>query len=200
MAHVNTFLTVACTPRRAKRSMRDAVPDACSRWVRSNGCGHLRLSCSERDRTAARTCATPRLHAAASLALRMEEATERGRCPARLRPAGRARFLIRRAQYKCGQSGVRNNHPLGKTGYVWRLLLCIRFIAFVGARGCRHRPFEWRSNACSFRDRWVQQDGGHACDGAAAGASVSNCGPESMTPICGNQAMLQAGTTGAEVA
>lgn len=123
MARVNTSLTVACTPRRAKRSMRDAVPDACSRWVRSNGCGHLRLSCSERDRTAARTCATPRLHAAASLALRMEEATERGRCPARLRPAGRARFLIRRTQYKCGQSGVRNNHPLGKTGYDWRLLL-----------------------------------------------------------------------------
>jgi len=54
---------------------------------------------------------------------RLEEATERGRCPARLRPAGRARFLIRRTQYKCGQSGVRNNHPLGKTGYDWRLLL-----------------------------------------------------------------------------
>jgi len=44
--------------------------------------------------------------------LRSEAATEGGRCPARLRPAGGARLLSRKTQYKCGQSGVRNNHPL----------------------------------------------------------------------------------------
>jgi len=123
MARVNTSLTVACTPRRSRREMRDAVLTLAhfqSAGLEGRDAG---LSPSDRDRTAARTCATPRPHDAASRGAATRRATESGRCPARLRPAGRARLLSCQTQYKCGQSGVRNNHPLGKTEYDWWLLL-----------------------------------------------------------------------------
>ena len=71
------------------------------------------------------------------------------------------------------KSGVRNNHPLGKTGYEGGHAQ--RLIAFVERRGCRNRPFEWRLNACSFRYRWTHEDPGHPCDGAAAAGSALNC-------------------------
>jgi len=154
----------------------------------------------DRDRTAARTCATPRPHDAASRGAATRRATESGRCPARLRPAGRARLLSCQTQYKCGQSGVRNNHPLGKTGYDGRLLL---------ASGS---SLSWEQGAAGTGlSNGVQMLVDSATDGSTktaainamarpAGASASNCRPEGMTPTCANQAMRRAGTTGAEVA
>jgi hypothetical protein len=127
MARVNTSLTVACTPRRSRREMHDdAVLTVAHSPARRVSTEWIRVSASFVFRPRSDGRADMRLPHGSMTRLRcppLQEASESGRCPARLRPAGRARLLSSKTQYKCGQSGVRNNHPLGKTKYDRWLLL-----------------------------------------------------------------------------
>jgi len=117
---------------------------------------------------------------AASLTPAIPEAFRKRALPGPVAPAGRARLPRCKTQYKCGNSRLRNNHPLGKPGYDQPLLLAPALLLSLEWKGCWNRPFEWRSNACSFRSRWIHEDPGHPRDGAAAAGSVPNRGPEGM--------------------
>jgi len=57
--------------------------------------------------------------------------------PGLVAPAGRARLPRQKTQYKCGQSGVRNNHPLGKARVRSVAIARTRLIAFVGVKRLR---------------------------------------------------------------
>ena len=203
MARVNTSLTVACAPRRSRREMRDAVLTLAylrGRWdldgMDAGLCVFVSRPCSD-GRADKRYSTTPwrgfagRCDPMSHGKRTMPGPVAPGRSGSPSEPPNSVQMRTIRSS---------KQPPVREDWVRWAAIARSRFIAFVGARGCRHRPFEWRSNACSFRYRWIHEDGGHACDGAAAGASASNCRPESMTPTCGNQAMRRAGTTGAEVA
>ena len=60
---------------------------------------------------------------AASPAPAIPEAFRKRTLPGPSGPAGAARLPRCKTQYKCGNSRLRNNHPLGKPGYDHRLLL-----------------------------------------------------------------------------
>ena len=162
MARVNTSWTVACAPRRSKRSLSVAILD--------------------RDRTArpANARSTARLQCGTSKAflppgnvLRSRQPTPRGAASLILaipdpRGADVARPgcpswpgsppVSRKTQYKCGKSRVENNHPLGKPEYNKGLLPAPALLLSLELKGRRNRPFDWRSHACSFRCRWIHED------------------------------------------
>jgi hypothetical protein len=110
---------------------------------------------------------------------------------------GRGGFSRRKTQYKCGNSRVWNNYPLGKPRYDQRLLLApapwLRWSEMAAETGLSNGA----QNACSFHCRWIH-DAGRPRDGTAAAGSVPNRGPEGMTRTCKNGVMRRAGTTGAE--
>jgi hypothetical protein len=116
--------------------------------------------------------------------------------PGAVVPASRARLSRRKTQYKCGNSRVWNNHPLGKPRYDQRLLLApapwLRWSEMAAETGLSNGA----QNACSFHCRWIH-DAGRPRDGTAAAGSVPNRGPEGMTRTCKNGVVRRAGTTGA---
>jgi hypothetical protein len=100
-------------------------------------------------------------------------------------------------QYKCGKSGIWNNHPLGKPRYDQRLLLApasrLRWIELAVETSLSNGAHMLVHSAADGSTKT-----GHPRDGMAAAGSVPNRGPEGMTRASGNEVMRRAGTTGAE--
>jgi hypothetical protein len=107
-------------------------------------------------------------------------------------PAGRAHLSRRKTQYKCGNSRVWNNYPLGKPRYDQRLLL-------APASRPRWSEMAAETGLSNGAQMLVHStaDGsttcGHPRDGMAETGSVPNRGPEGMTRTCKNEVMRRTG-------
>jgi hypothetical protein len=97
-------------------------------------------------------------------------------------PAGRARLPRCKTQYKCGNSRLWNNHPLGKPGYDQRILLA-----------CTSHCFRWSEKAAETSLSSGTQMHYSAADGSTKLPAIRAM--EWPRP----EALGRAGTTGAEV-
>ena len=130
---------------------------------------------------------------------RPEVATESGRCPARLRPAGRARLLSPQNSVQMRTIRASKQPPVRED--------CVRLVAI--ARTGSSLPCEQKAAGTGLSNG-VHMLIHFATDGSTKTAAIAamarrlqeafrTVGLKGMTPTCGNGVTWRAGPTGAEV-